>query len=142
MMARIYAVEPAEVLLDDCFLNKCSGTCQHQPKEHALSTQLIAILPLSCSLLEDVLLQDPSVWKLTLKSSVLSYCPLLFRKAEKHMVFALKKAGHKIFSASKLTPKFHVIVAACRYVHQIQIKRMAARKPNLEIARVREHKIC
>ncbi|KAL0402660.1 UNVERIFIED_CONTAM: hypothetical protein Slati_4295900 [Sesamum latifolium] len=58
-----------------------------------------------------VLLQDPSVWKPVFKSSVPSYCPRHFRKAEKRMAFALNKAGHKIFSASKLTPKFHVIVA-------------------------------
>ncbi|KAI3459113.1 hypothetical protein Pfo_015776 [Paulownia fortunei] len=70
------------------------------------------------------------------RSSVPSYCPLHFQKAEKHMARALKKAGLNVSSTSKLSPKFHVIVA--EYVHQIQIKRRAAQKANLEIAEVKE----
>ncbi|KAL0382583.1 UNVERIFIED_CONTAM: hypothetical protein Scaly_0545600 [Sesamum calycinum] len=69
-----------------------------------------------------------------LRSTVPSYCPLHFQKAEKHMVRALKKAGLNVSSTSKLAPKFHVIVA--EYVRQIQQKRRAAQKANLENAEV------
>ncbi|GER43207.1 INO80 complex subunit D [Striga asiatica] len=66
-----------------------------------------------------------------MKSTVPSYCPMHFQKAENHMVRALKKAGLNVSSTSKLTPKLHVIVA--EYVRQIQNKRRAAKKANLEI---------
>ncbi|KAL2249185.1 INO80 complex subunit D-like [Sesamum indicum] len=69
-----------------------------------------------------------------LRSTVPSYCPLHFQKAEKHMVRALKKAGLNVSSTSKLAPKFHVIIA--EYVRQIQQKRRAAQKANLENAEV------
>ncbi|KAG8390712.1 hypothetical protein BUALT_Bualt01G0112000 [Buddleja alternifolia] len=71
-----------------------------------------------------------------LRSTVPSYCPLHFQKAEKHMVRALKKAGLNVSSTSKLAPKFHVIVA--EYVHQIQQKRRAVQRANLENAQVKE----
>ncbi|KAI3470374.1 hypothetical protein Pfo_027037 [Paulownia fortunei] len=71
-----------------------------------------------------------------LRSTVPSYCPLHFQKAEKHMVRALKKAGLNVSSTSKLAPKFHVIVA--EYVRQIQQKRRAAQKANLENAEIKE----
>ncbi|PIN21622.1 hypothetical protein CDL12_05658 [Handroanthus impetiginosus] len=70
-----------------------------------------------------------------LRSTVPSYCPLHFQKAEKHMVRALKRAGLNISSTSKLAPKFHVIVA--EYVHQIQHKRRAAKMASLENAEVK-----
>ncbi|KAK6144937.1 hypothetical protein DH2020_021757 [Rehmannia glutinosa] len=70
-----------------------------------------------------------------LRSTVPSYCPLHFQKAEKHMARALKKAGLNVTSTSKLAPKFHVIVA--EYVRQIQHKRRAAQKANLENAEVK-----
>lgn len=71
-----------------------------------------------------------------LRSTVPSYCPLHFQKAEKHMVRALKKAGLNVTSTSKLAPKFHVIVA--EYVRQIQYKRRAAQRANLENPEIKE----
>lgn len=71
-----------------------------------------------------------------LRSTVPSYCPTHFQKAEKHMVRALKKAGLNVSSTSKPAPKLHVIVA--EFVHQIQHKRRAAQKVNLEKAEVKE----
>ncbi|KAL8517886.1 hypothetical protein ACS0TY_009267 [Phlomoides rotata] len=66
-----------------------------------------------------------------LKSTVPSYCPTHFQKAEKYMVRSLKKSGLNISSTSKLAPKFHVIVA--EYVRQIQHKRIAAKQGNTGI---------
>ncbi|GER28276.1 KAT8 regulatory NSL complex subunit 2 [Striga asiatica] len=63
-----------------------------------------------------------------MKSSVPSYCPMHFEKAEKHMVRALKKAGLNVSSTSKLTPKLHLIVA--EHVRHIQNKRRAAKRAN------------
>ncbi|XP_059278753.1 uncharacterized protein LOC132032953 [Lycium ferocissimum] len=71
-----------------------------------------------------------------LRSTVPSYCALHFQKAEKHVTRALKKAGLNVSNTSKLAPKFHVIVA--EYVSQIQNRRRAAQKANLEIAEVKE----
>ncbi|KAL3838515.1 hypothetical protein ACJIZ3_023106 [Penstemon smallii] len=59
-----------------------------------------------------------------LRSTVPSYCPLHFQKAEKHMARALKKAGLNGSSTSKLAPKFHVIIS--EYVRCIRNKRRAA----------------
>ncbi|EPS68346.1 hypothetical protein M569_06427, partial [Genlisea aurea] len=63
-----------------------------------------------------------------LKSTVPSYCPLHFQKAEKHMVRALKKAGLNVSSTYKLAPKFHTVIA--EYIRQIQLKRRAAQRAN------------
>lgn len=52
------------------------------------------------------------------------------------MVRALKKAGLNVTSTSKLAPKFHVIVA--EYVRQIQYKRRAAQRANLENPEIKE----
>ncbi|CAN4113838.1 unnamed protein product [Withania somnifera] len=71
-----------------------------------------------------------------LRSTVPSYCALHFQKAEKHVTRALKKAGLNVSNTSKLAPKFHVIVA--EYVSQIQNRRRAAQKANLELAEVKE----
>ncbi|KAL3650095.1 hypothetical protein CASFOL_006498 [Castilleja foliolosa] len=65
-----------------------------------------------------------------LKSTVPTYCSMHFQKAEKYMVRALKKVGLNVSSTSKLAPKFNVIVA--EYVRQIQSKRRAAKRLNLE----------
>ncbi|GFP90077.1 ino80 complex subunit d [Phtheirospermum japonicum] len=71
-----------------------------------------------------------------LKSTVPTYCSMHFQKAEKHMVRALKKVGLNVSSTNKLAPKFHVIVA--EYVRQIQNKRRAAKRVNLENAVIKE----
>ncbi|PHT78250.1 hypothetical protein T459_16302 [Capsicum annuum] len=71
-----------------------------------------------------------------LRSTVPSYCSLHFQKAEKHVARALKKAGLNVSNTSKLAPKFHVIVA--EYVSQIQNRRRAAQKANLEIVEVKD----
>ncbi|KAH6821703.1 INO80 complex subunit D-like protein [Perilla frutescens var. hirtella] len=73
-----------------------------------------------------------------LRSTVPSYCPAHFQKAERHMVRALKKSGLNIASTSKLAPKLHVIVA--EYVRQIQQKRRSAKRTNLENAEIKEEK--
>ncbi|KAJ8565323.1 hypothetical protein K7X08_007899 [Anisodus acutangulus] len=72
-----------------------------------------------------------------LRSTVPSYCSLHFQKAEKHVTRALKKAGLNVSNTSKLAPKFHVIVA--EYISQIQNRRRAAQKANLEIAEIKEN---
>ncbi|XP_051121694.1 uncharacterized protein LOC127245087 isoform X2 [Andrographis paniculata] len=74
--------------------------------------------------------------KSVLKSTVPSYCHVHFQKAEKHMIRALKKGGLNISSTNKLAPKFHVLIA--EYVNQIQQKRRAAVRANLENAEVKE----
>ncbi|KAL9248680.1 INO80 complex subunit D-like protein, partial [Drosera capensis] len=63
-----------------------------------------------------------------LRSMVPSLCNVHFLKAQKHVTRALRKAGLNVASASKLAPKFHVIVA--EYVRQIQARRRAAQKSN------------
>ncbi|CAK9175293.1 unnamed protein product [Ilex paraguariensis] len=65
-----------------------------------------------------------------LRSTIPSLCAPHFQKAEKHVARALKKAGLNATSTSKLSPKFHLIVA--EYVHQIQAKRRAAQKATIE----------
>ncbi|KAL8051929.1 hypothetical protein ABFX02_06G179700 [Erythranthe guttata] len=71
-----------------------------------------------------------------LRSTVPSYCHSHFQKAEKHMARALKKAGLSATSTNKHAPKFHVIVT--EYVRQIQQKRRAAQRENLENAENKE----
>ncbi|XP_073297437.1 uncharacterized protein [Primulina huaijiensis] len=71
-----------------------------------------------------------------LRSTVPSYCPIHFQKAEKHMACALKRAGLNVSSASKLAPKLHILIA--EYVRQIKHKRRAARKSKLEHAVVKK----
>lgn len=61
-----------------------------------------------------------------LRSSVPSLCNVHYQKAQKHVTQALKTAGLRVTSSSKLAPKFHVIVA--EYVRQIQAKRKAAKR--------------
>ncbi|KAL2453401.1 hypothetical protein Adt_49098 [Abeliophyllum distichum] len=73
-----------------------------------------------------------------LRSTVPSYCPLHFQKAEKHVARALKKAGLNVSSTSKLAPKFHVVVA--EFVRQIQSKR-SAQKVTLGSAEVKQENI-
>ncbi|KAL4557323.1 hypothetical protein LXL04_035497 [Taraxacum kok-saghyz] len=74
-----------------------------------------------------------------LKSTVPSLCATHFQKAEKHVARALKKAGLNVTSASKVAPKFHVIIA--EYVRIIQSKRRAAHKADLENLDVKEEEI-
>lgn len=75
-----------------------------------------------------------------LRSTVPSYCPAHFQKAERHMVRALKKSGLNIASASKLAPKLHVIVS--EYVRQILQKRRSAKRANLENAEIKVENNC
>ncbi|XP_073274490.1 uncharacterized protein [Primulina huaijiensis] len=71
-----------------------------------------------------------------LRSTVPSYCPIHFQKAEKHMARSLKRAGLHVSSTSKLAPKLHILVA--EYVRQIKHKRRSARKAKLENAEVKK----
>ncbi|CAA2934638.1 Hypothetical predicted protein [Olea europaea subsp. europaea] len=74
-----------------------------------------------------------------LRSTIPSYCPLHFQKAEKHVARALKKAGLNVSSTSKFAPKFHVVVA--EFVRQIQSKR-STQKVTLGSAEVKQENVC
>ncbi|KAJ8755308.1 hypothetical protein K2173_019106 [Erythroxylum novogranatense] len=63
-----------------------------------------------------------------LRSTTPSLCTVHFQRAQTHISRALKKAGLNGSTSNKLAPKFHLIVA--EYVHQIQVKRRAAKNEN------------
>ncbi|XP_010930914.2 uncharacterized protein [Elaeis guineensis] len=62
--------------------------------------------------------------KPVLRAEVPSLCSMHFKRAQKSVSQALKKAGLNLLTSSKSTPNFHVIIAEC--IHQIQSKRRAA----------------
>ncbi|EHA8590860.1 putative INO80 complex subunit D [Cocos nucifera] len=74
--------------------------------------------------------------KPVLRAAVPSLCSMHFKRAQKSVLQALKKAG---VSSSKSTPNFHVIIAEC--IHQIQSKRRAALSTAAENVAVKDENV-